>query len=46
MADAMLSFTPAEAAGADRCPATGPVLISADWLRLARLARALSWGPC
>src|ERR1035438_828628 len=29
--------------GIGRCDSAGPVPVSADWLRLARLARALSW---
>ena len=42
--DAGLSFAPGHtAAAADRCEAAGPVPVPADWLRLARLARALSW---
>src|SRR5215470_4850 len=31
------------AAGGDRCEAAGPVPVPADWLRLARIARMLSW---
>jgi hypothetical protein len=31
------------AAAGDRCEAAGPVLVPADWLRLARVARILSW---
>ena len=30
-------------AGTDRCEISGQVAVSADWLRLARLARTLSW---
>ena len=31
------------AAGADQCEGAGPVTAPADWLRLARIARILSW---
>jgi hypothetical protein len=30
-------------AGADRCEGSGPVAVPADWPRLARIARMLSW---
>jgi divalent metal cation (Fe/Co/Zn/Cd) transporter len=39
-----MSVTPRPAApGADRCEATAQAAVPADWLRLARLARTLSW---
>ena len=42
--DAVLTFTPAQAkAAADRCQSTDRGPVSADWLRLARIARILSW---
>lgn len=42
--DNRLAFIPGDAAAAaDRCQNTGHVPVSADWLRLARVARMLSW---
>jgi hypothetical protein len=43
--DAVLGFPPGHArAVAARRQSAGQVLVSADWLRLAHLARALSWS--
>lgn len=39
----MTSPLPQRAQAADSGDGTGPVALSADWLRLARLARLLSW---
>src|SRR5712691_2282953 len=41
--DAMIPLHPRRARAADRYESTGPVTGSADWLRLARIARILSW---
>jgi divalent metal cation (Fe/Co/Zn/Cd) transporter len=39
----MIPLLPRRVRAADRCEATGPTAVSADWLRLARIARILSW---
>jgi divalent metal cation (Fe/Co/Zn/Cd) transporter len=39
----MTSPLPGRVPTADLRPSTGPVAVSADWLRLARIARILSW---
>src|ERR1035441_4184505 len=39
----MISLLHHRVRAADRCETTGPVAVSADWLRLARVARILSW---